>query len=149
MKDEAAFSLEEFLPYRLVQTAEAVSLEFYRFYRKEYGLTRPEWRVLAHLGQYGAQTARDICDQARLHKTKVSRAVASLEQRGWLKRKEEEADRRFELLELTKEGRKAYNAIGAQAARHNAMLLGRVTNDDARRLVLILDKLDPDAPKAK
>ena len=138
------FDLEQFLPYRLVQTAEAVSLEFYQFYRKEYGLTRPEWRVLAHLGQYGIQTARDICQRARLHKTKVSRAVAGLEQRNWLRRTEEETDRRFELLELTKTGKKAYAAIGAEGLSHNSMLCKRLTDDDAVHLFRILEKLDPD-----
>lgn len=144
MREKPHFDLEAFLPYRLVQTAEAVSLEFYQYYRKEYGLTRPEWRVLAHLGQYGMQTARDICVRARLHKTKVSRAVAGLEKRNWLRRTEEESDRRFELLELTKAGRKAYDAIGDEGVCHNLLLCDRLNDDDAILLLRILEKLDPE-----
>ena len=52
--------LEDFLPYRLNRLAEAVSRDFSRIYRERYGLTRPEWRTLAALGQYGTMTAKQI-----------------------------------------------------------------------------------------
>ncbi|TIP68974.1 MAG: MarR family transcriptional regulator, partial [Mesorhizobium sp.] len=43
--------LESFLPYRLYRLADAVSREFSRVYKDRHGLTRPEWRTLAGLGQ--------------------------------------------------------------------------------------------------
>ena len=46
--------LEDFIPYRLNKAAEAISQRFASQYRDEYGLTRPEWRTLATLGQFGA-----------------------------------------------------------------------------------------------
>jgi ATP-dependent Lon protease len=41
-------------------------------------MLRTEWRVLFHLGIYGEMTATDIVNRARIHKTKVSRAVQKL-----------------------------------------------------------------------
>src|SRR5690606_8478021 len=84
-------ALETFLPYRLNRLAEAVSREFYAVYRKKYGLTRPEWRLLATLGQFGTMTATAVARHSAMHKTKVSRAVTALEKRRWLAR---EADDR-------------------------------------------------------
>ncbi len=47
-----------------------------RTYKERYGLGVPEWRVLAHLGQYAPITAKAIGAHSRMHKTKISRAVA-------------------------------------------------------------------------
>lgn len=103
--------LEEFLPYRLMRLAESVSRQFAETYRHLHGLTRPEWRVFATLGQYGIMTATMIGAHSAMHKTKVSRAVASLEKRKWLTRETDTADRRVERLTLTKAGRTAYRAM--------------------------------------
>ena len=85
--DEAAsLELEKFLPYRLNRLAEAVSRDFQTIYRTRYGLTRPEWRLLASLGQHGTMTATEVGRDSAMHKTKVSRAVSALEERRWLKR---------------------------------------------------------------
>ncbi len=96
--------LESFLPYRLNRLADAVSREFSKIYRERYGLTRPEWRTLATLGQFGIMTATQIGAHSAMHKTKVSRAVAELEKRRWLTRTPAPTDRRIEHLTLTKAG---------------------------------------------
>ncbi|MGO4837536.1 MarR family transcriptional regulator, partial [Rhizobiaceae sp. 2RAB30] len=53
-------ALEDFLPYRLNRLADAVSREFQKIYKERHGLTRPEWRTLATLGQFGTMTATGI-----------------------------------------------------------------------------------------
>ncbi|NGN43385.1 MarR family transcriptional regulator [Mesorhizobium sp. CGMCC 1.15528] len=100
--------LESFLPYRLYHIADLVSREFAKIYKDRLGLTRPEWRVLAGLGQHGAMTAKAIGEQSAMHKTKVSRAVAELERRRWLTRTPDETDRRVEHLTLSKAGQTVY-----------------------------------------
>ena len=115
--------LERFLPYRLDILAESVSRGLSRLYKEPYGLGVPEWRVLAHLGQYAPITAKAIGAHSRMHKTKVSRAVRSLEERRWLKRREDEGDRRLEHLELTREGKRAYEKIAREAQAYERELL--------------------------
>ena len=75
------FDLAEFLPYLLNMAAEQAGRGFQKYYKARYGMVRTEWRVVYHLGLGGDMTARDICNRARTHKTKVSRAVAALEAR--------------------------------------------------------------------
>jgi len=108
-------SLEQFMPYRLNRAAETVSRRFAAIYRRHSGLTRPEWRVLATLGQYGCLTATDIGRHSAMHKTKVSRAVQALEGRRWLKRQSDSKDRRVEHLTLTELGQKNYRALAQLA----------------------------------
>lgn len=118
----AGLILSGFLPYRLHAAAEKVSLAFSRLYRDEYGLNRPEWRVLAILAQLPRSTATEIGALSSMHKTKVSRAVAALEKRKWLARATDEADRRVEWLALTKVGRTRFAVLSALARDFEARL---------------------------
>lgn len=106
--DDEILDLEQFLPYRLARAYEKVSRKFAVRYRDRYGMTRPEWRVFATLGQFGNRTATEIGRHSSMHKTKVSRAVVALEKRGWLFRESDRIDRRIEHLSLTKNGKSAY-----------------------------------------
>ncbi|MER9870637.1 MarR family transcriptional regulator [Mesorhizobium sp. M0136] len=119
--------LESFLPYRLYRLADAVSREFSRIYKDRHGLTRPEWRTLAGLGQHGTMTATALGEQSAMHKTKVSRAVAELERRRWLSRTPDEKDRRVEHLALTKAGVAAYREMVPLAKAFERELLARLS----------------------
>lgn len=114
-QDDAPLALEAFLPYKLNRAAELVSRRFATIYNDHAGLTRPEWRTLATLGQYGTLTAKSIGAHSSMHKTKVSRAVQSLEDRNWLTRTTDEKDRRVEHLMLTKEGARNYRNLAKLA----------------------------------
>lgn len=120
------FNLREFLPYRLNLASERVSLGFAERYRAEYKMTRPEWRALAALGSGGRMTATEVGVHSTMHKTKVSRAVFALEQRRWLKREENAADRREEHLDLTALGRKRYEELAEMARAYEKALIARI-----------------------
>lgn len=116
------FDLQDFLPYLLNQAAEESSLAFQNIYKDRYGMLRTEWRVLFHLGIYGRMTAKEIGERSKMHKTKISRAVARLEARRFLTRERDEADRRLEYLELTGAGRAAYQDLRSVAIDYDATL---------------------------
>ncbi|MEO3386239.1 MarR family transcriptional regulator [Mesorhizobium sp. CAU 1741] len=119
--------LENFLPYRFNRLADAVSRDFARIYREKFGLTRPEWRLLATLGQYGTMTATAVGQHSSMHKTKVSRAVTALEQRRWLRRTPDPNDRRVEQLALTRAGESAYGELVPLAHGFEQVLLARMS----------------------
>ena len=128
------FDLEGFLPYLLNQAAEATSRGFQAIYRDRFGMTRTQWRVMTNLGKFGAMTARDICQRSHIEKTKVSRAVAALEQAGFLRRAPAPTDRRAELLSLTMAGRQAFASLGTEALAFDAALRKAMGSDAAQRL---------------
>jgi DNA-binding MarR family transcriptional regulator len=97
----APLKLEEFLPYRLNVVASVVSQALSRLYAVRYHIGVPEWRVLVTLGQYGMMTGKAVGAHSHMHKTKVSRAVALLEQRKLLSRRANRADLRESFLSLT------------------------------------------------
>lgn len=140
--DAPSLQLEAFLPYRLVSAAEAVSLDFSHVYKSKHDLSRPEWRVLATLAQYGRTTATVIGTHAAMHKTKVSRAVFALEARKWLARTTDDKDRRIEWLELTRTGKSRFAALAKLALDYEARLLLALGKENAARLLNALAKLE-------
>jgi DNA-binding MarR family transcriptional regulator len=137
----ADFDLDTFLPYLLNQAAEAASRSFAQVYRAGYAMTRTQWRVLANLGRFGAMTARDICRISHLEKTKVSRAVANLEERGWLRREPLPEDRRAEILRLTSEGHGIFGRLGTLAAEHDRHLRETLGPERAAALAEVLREI--------
>jgi DNA-binding MarR family transcriptional regulator len=108
---DAVLVLEDFLPYRLTILANMLSQGFARLYSDRFGISIPQWRVIAMLGQHGTLTAREIGERNHMHKTMVSRAVTELEQHGLLSRVANQADKRAVFLSLTDMGRRIYTDI--------------------------------------
>jgi len=140
------FRLETFLPYRLNQAAERVSQRFAAQYRTRYRMTRPEWRTLAALGAYGRMTATEIGANSSMHKTKVSRAVRALEEKRWLKRRENADDRRIEHLELTPAGRRIHGEMIELARAYQEELARLLGKDGLERLEAGLSAVEAGLP---
>ncbi len=139
------FDLETFLPYMLNQAAEVSSLSFQQVYKKRYGMLRTEWRVLFHLGLYGQMTASDIGERARMHKTKISRAVHRLSERRFVERVTDKKDRRIAHLTLTAQGRAAYDDLRAVAERYEQTLVSQLQANEVDALRRALSKLSDTA----
>lgn len=133
--------LSDFLPYLLNQAAELVSRDFQPYYKDRYGMLRTEWRVLFHLGRLGDMTAKQICEQAAIHKTKVSRAVLALEKKRFLERRTDEDDRRFETLRLTKAGQSVFADLASTATAYDASIKATLGPEDVDFLKDILGRL--------
>jgi DNA-binding MarR family transcriptional regulator len=134
--------LETFLPYRLNRATALAIGEFSRIYRNEFGLTVPEWRVLATLNALASATATEIGRDSAMHKTKVSRAVASLQQRRWVARETDAADRRIEHLSLTSGGKTAFRRLAPTMLAFEEQLLARLTPAERRDLLKGLNILE-------
>ena len=113
------------LTHRLIRAATALGRITSRVHKSQLGLTGPEFSVLLILGEgeNASMTSSHIVDTTAMDKTKVSRAVSALDQRGWLTRTRATSDRRFEYLALRPEGRRAYDALMPQVrAAENEVL---------------------------
>lgn len=141
MDQKDDFDLRDFLPYLLNQAAEESSYVFQQVYKDRYGMLRNEWRVLFHVGRYGQMTAKDIGVRAKLHKTKISRAVSKLEKRRYLVRTRDETDRRSEILSLTAAGQTVYKDLRETAQRYDAELSAMFPTGEAALLRTMLRRL--------
>jgi DNA-binding MarR family transcriptional regulator len=99
------FNLNDFLPYQLAVAAARVSKGFAALYQAEFGLSIPEWRVLAHLSQSGTVSVREIQAKVDMDKSKVSRAATRLEDAGLIEKRTHGTDKRLLDMHLTDAGR--------------------------------------------
>lgn len=139
--DHGPLELEGFLPYRLNVLAETVSQSLAGIYRRRYAISVPEWRIMATLGQFGTMTAKDIGEHSHMHKTKVSRAVASLEHRDFLQRTANTRDMRESFLQLTEKGMGAYRKLVPEAHRFIEALIAPIAPVDREVFDRVLEQL--------
>lgn len=137
----AVLTLNDFLPYRLVALADLVSKVAARIYAERFELTRPEWRIIASLSDLGPVSATEICAHSTQDKMTVSRAVASLEARGLLRRYDAPHDRRNKILELTSQGQAIYRKIVPLILAREAFLLESFTPEERTTLARLLEAL--------
>ena len=126
-----SFDLSAFLPYQLAVVSSRISREFSELYRGEFGLTIPEWRVLAHLAQSDQVSVREIQARVDMDKSKVSRAAARLEAQGLIEKRENLEDRRLLDMRLTAKGRDLIARIVPIADAYQAQLLAQIGADAA------------------
>jgi DNA-binding MarR family transcriptional regulator len=124
-----SFDLSAFLPYQLAVTASRISKGFSELYRAEFGLTIPEWRVLAHLAQSDQVSVREIQAKVDMDKSKVSRAAARLESAGLIEKRENLEDRRLLDMRLTAKGRDLVARIVPIADAYQAQVLAQIGPD--------------------
>lgn len=126
-----SFDLSAFLPYQLAVVSSRISKGFSELYRAEFGLTIPEWRVLAHLAQSDQVSVREIQARVDMDKSKVSRAAARLEAQGLIEKRENLEDRRLLDMRLTVKGRDLIARIVPIADAYQAQLLAQIGSDAA------------------
>jgi DNA-binding MarR family transcriptional regulator len=141
-KDEpAVLDLQAYFPYRLAILAEEVSRTVAQLYTDRFDLTRPEWRILAALGNRREVAAKTVGRASALDKMQVSRAVARLEKRGLIDRHEDPEDRRNQILRLTPAGRTLYRKIVPLALAREAYVLSALGAEELNALDRIMTKL--------
>jgi len=139
MKDELI--LEDFLPYRLSITSHTVSTNIARVYEKRFGVSIPEWRVIAILGRYPGLSAVEVAERTLMDKVAVSRAVTKLIKSGRIDRQFADADRRRSILNLSEQGRDVHNEIAPLALQFEQELLQDISAADYQTFNTILEQL--------
>lgn len=144
---EPPLRLEAFLPYRLSVLANTVSRAIAQRYEAEFGLTIPEWRVMALLGASPGLTATQVAEATPMDKVAVSRAVRALADAGRLRAVADGADGRRQQLSLTPAGLAVYRRIAPLALALEAQLLKDLTAAERATLWALLHRLEDAADR--
>jgi DNA-binding MarR family transcriptional regulator len=139
---QTTLRLGAFVPFRLNRLAAEVSSHLSEIYRERFGLEIPEWRVLVTIAPEGGCTAQQIAASTRMHKTRVSRAIAYLLEKGLIERASNAEDRREMPLQLTKAGRRMYSELMPLALERERALLACMSKEELRSFVVALDRLE-------
>jgi DNA-binding MarR family transcriptional regulator len=139
--ERLTLDLDHFLPYRLSILSNRASDAIARHYSDRFGLSVPEWRVMAVLGQTPGMSARDVAQRTAMDKVQVSRAVASLVEARRAKREGDEVDGRVTRLSLTTKGQAIYDEVVPLALHLEDVFLAALTPEERKTLNTLMDKL--------
>ncbi len=134
--------LDEFLPYRLSVVSNRVSETIARAYRDAFGLSIPEWRVIAVTAESEGLTQQQVGARTCMDKVTVSRAAIALTRRNLIVRAHGTADRRARILQLTEKGRTLYAEVVPRARELEAKIFGAFSMRELSDLNEILGRID-------
>jgi DNA-binding MarR family transcriptional regulator len=137
----ARLDLDGFVPYRLSVLSNRVSSAIARQYSERFGLSIPQWRVMAVLGGTAGLSAREVAARTAMDKVQVSRAVASLMRAKRVARGGDVLDGRITRLSLTRQGRAIYDEIVPLALHLEELLLSALSPEERRSFDRLMMKL--------
>ncbi len=140
-----------FLTFQLMRLANAAKGNVTRRYLAEFGLSIPEWRLLAMTIRFEPVRFSVLVANSSIDKGQASRTVQALARRGLILvqtigGKVRRAGRSHDsgapvVLTVTPKGRKLYEAVIPVAQRNQARLLHFLSRSERRALYVILNKL--------
>jgi DNA-binding MarR family transcriptional regulator len=139
---EERLALDDYLPFRLSVASNAVSRLIARAYEDRFGLSIPQWRLMAVLAQDGALTPGAIVARTAMDKVTVSRAAQGLLRRHLIGRDAHEADGRSHRLSLTLQGARLHGEIAPLALAYEAALLSGLAPGEVVALKHLLKRLE-------
>ena len=118
-----------------------VSMSIAEAYEREFGLSIPQWRVIAVLARYPNLSAIEVAERTAMDKVAVSRAVQGLLADRRLVRAYDSGDRRRTRLRLSSAGLSVYTRVAPLALRYEKKLLDALSPTDRRALDRLVGRL--------
>ncbi len=108
---------------------------------KDFGIIRPELTVLMCLAFRNDVHARDICEITEQPSNTVSRAVGSLEKKGYLTRTQDKDDTRRQVLNIMPSGREIHDQIIEMFDVAEKAMISALNSKEQAELLALLDKM--------
>ena len=135
-----------FLMFQIIRLANAVKANVTRRYLIDFGLSVPEWRLLAMTIRYQPVRFSELVTNSSMDKGQASRTLQTLTRRGLIASRA--AARRPGdnvalpvILKVTPKGRRLYASVLPVAQRNQARLLRTLTRGERKALYTIIGKL--------
>ncbi len=139
---DALLHLDAFIPFRLSITSNLVSETIAGTYQALFGLTIPEWRLIAVIAEEEGATQQRIGLRTRMDKVTVSRAAIALAGRGLIERRPNADDRRSQRLHLSASGRELYTQVAPKALELERHILARFSAEEIATFTALLARMD-------
>lgn len=114
------FALDEAWIYKVTVLADRIARRVGAVVNETSGLNLSQWRVMAAVADRPGRTSSEVVEITPMDKAIVSRAVASLVERGLAERRASPIDGRRAHLFLTEEGERTYGRLVAALAESGA-----------------------------
>lgn len=142
---ENLLGIRDLISYRLHVLANLSARWAEARYQQRFGLKLLEWRAMALLGGYGAQSLNELARGAGLEKSYASRTVAGLIKRNLVRSAQDDRDARGKLFELTRSGNALYRTVFQDAIARSEAWLSVLTPEERAALMNMLERLTDQA----
>jgi DNA-binding MarR family transcriptional regulator len=105
------------------------------------GLHRSQYALMASLEEFGPLSQTALSERSGLDRSDVVRWVDGLAARGLVQRTRDPRDRRRNTISITREGRRRLQELDAQLDRAQHDLLGTLSDEERKLLILLLGRL--------
>ncbi len=126
--------------YRITYLANAIVFPAYSAIKRDFGLVRAEYVLLACLSHFDALTAQDVARISRRPRNTISRAVHRMLNDGFLRRAPDPDDGRQARLRITASGREMHVRISEYLSRRQDEVLGTLTGEERSTLSTLMKK---------
>jgi len=128
-----------YIPLRLSLLARMIEREMSRQMHSPYDLSVAEWRVLATTCSSGPATATDVAASFEADKGQVSRAVATLIEKGFIMRAAGGGSRR--MLSPTPRGREVFDELHARRQEYYRTIMADIPPEALRAFNDVLSQI--------
>ena len=142
MEQKSSLQLQHFLPYRLSVLSNNVSSLLASLYTEKFGISIPEWRTVAVLGEEPGLTSTQIAMRVAMDKVAVTRAVQNLIKKQLVLRSSSQADGRVSHLNLTAKGQRVYDEVVPIALKFEREIWGALAPEEQSYWVKLLSKME-------
>jgi len=126
--------------YRITYLANAIVFPAYGEIKRDFGLVRAEYILLACLSHFDVLTAQDVARISRRPRNTISRAVHRMLDEGYLDRAPDPDDGRQSRLRITPAGRALHGHVADYLSRRQDEVLGGLTAPERETLSGLLKK---------
>ncbi|WP_029001744.1 MarR family winged helix-turn-helix transcriptional regulator [Azohydromonas australica] len=137
--------LDELMNYRLTRLIALSGAPVIRLCEGRYGISRREWRVLAHLAVQGPVSPSALAEQIALDRARTSRAIGGLVDKQLVERVALPGDRRRARVGLSEKGEALHAELFPQVAELNRQLLEALDDTLLAGLDAALQRLEAQA----
>lgn len=126
--------------YRITYLANAIVFPAYAEIKRDFGLVRAEYILLACLSHFDVLTAQDVARISRRPRNTISRAVHRMLDEGYLDRAPDPNDGRQSRLKITPSGRSLHDRISSYLRHRQDEVLAVLSPDERKTLSTLLKK---------
>ncbi len=146
--DGRTLHIGHFVTFQLIRLANAAKANVTRKYLADFGLSVPEWRLLAMSIRFEPVRFAELVAKSSIDKGQASRTLQMLTERGLIVAQTLGGSARRTrdsgapvILTVPPKGRRLYETLLPVAQRNQARLLHLLTRDERRTLYVVLNKL--------
>lgn len=108
---------------------------------RSLGLTRPQWLALTRLHRRPGASQSELADMMEIEKAPAGRLIDRLEEKGWIERRPDRADRRVNRIYLTDRGLRIHAAILPTAESTVSDALSALSDAERRQVTKLMARV--------